>query len=177
MDFSKWLNHCFLPSNPEYTWIKEVSSKSVKQSIMNAEKAWKRFFQQQSGFPKFKKKSQSDGTMYFVKNDAKTVIPCERHRIKIPTLGWVRLKEKGYLPVSKQGYVIKSGTVSRKAGRYYVSVLVDMPDIEKPKCHGFGLGIDLGIKVFATVSNGMVKKNINRTKRSEEHTSELQSQR
>ena len=45
-----------------------------------------------------------------------------------------------------------------------MSVLVDMPDIEKPKCHGFGLGIDLGIKVFATVSNGMVKKNINRTK-------------
>ena len=164
IDFSKWLNHCFLLSNPEYAWIKEVSSKSVKQSILNAEKAWKRFFQHQSGFPKFKKKSQSDGTMYFVKTDAKTVIPCERHRIKIPTLGWVRLKEKGYLPTSKQGYVIKSGTVSRKAGRYYVSVLVDMPDREKPQFHGFGLGIDVGIKVFVTVSNGMVKKNINQTK-------------
>ncbi len=117
-----------------------------------------------SGFNKFKKKNQSDGTMYFVKTDAKTVLSCERHRIKIPMLGWIRLKEKGYLPASKQGYVIKSGTVSRKAGRYYVSVLVDMPDIEKLQFHGFGLGIDVGIKVFATVSNGMVKKNINQTK-------------
>lgn len=45
--------------------------------------------------------------MYFVKTDAKTRIQCERHRIKIPTLGWVRLKEKGYLPVTKSGKMIK----------------------------------------------------------------------
>ena len=53
--------------------------------------------------------------MYFVKTVAMAVIRCERHRIKIPTLGWVRLKEKGYIPTTKQGYVIKSGTVSCKA--------------------------------------------------------------
>jgi len=56
MDFSKWLNNEFLPKNPECGWIKEVSTKAVKQSIMNAEKAFKRFFKGQSAFPKFKKK-------------------------------------------------------------------------------------------------------------------------
>lgn len=53
--------------------------------------------------------------MYFVKNDSKTVIAYERHRIKIPTLGWVKLKEKGYLPKHDENQIIKSGTVSIKA--------------------------------------------------------------
>ena len=52
--------------------------------------------------------------MYFVKNNAKDC-RSERHRINIPTLGWVRLKEKGYVPTTKDGYVVKSGTVSVKA--------------------------------------------------------------
>lgn len=161
--FSVWLNNEYLQDNPEYAWIKEVSSKSVKQSIMNAEKAFKGYFNKQSQFPRFKKKNKSDVKMYFVRTDAKSVIYCERHRIKIPTLGWVRLKEKGYIPAVKQGYVIKSGTVSRKAGRYYVSVLAEGKEQEKPQLNGFGLGIDLGIKEFAVMSDGTVKKNINKT--------------
>ena len=44
MDFSKWLNNEFIPNNPDLHWIKEVSSKSVKQSVMNAERAFKNFF-------------------------------------------------------------------------------------------------------------------------------------
>ena len=162
MDFQKWLNNIYLKENPEYLWIKEVSSKSVKQSIMNADKAFKRFFKKQSGFPRFKKKSRSDVKMYFVRNNPNDCF-CEKHRINIPTLGWVRLKEKGYIPTSKQGCRIKSGTVSHKAGRYYISVLIDMPDIEKPQLKTFGLGIDLGIKEFAVMSNGIIKKNINKT--------------
>ncbi len=103
--------------------------------------------------------------MYFVKTDAKTIIPCERHRMKIPTLGWVKLKEKGYIPVTKYGYMIKSGTVSCKAGRYYVSVLIDMPEKEKPQLNDGGLGIDLGIKEFAVMSNHTIKKNRNKTEK------------
>ena len=163
--FSVWLNNEFIPNNPEFLWIKEAGSKSVKKSMENANTAFARFFKKQSNFPRFKKKNKSDVKMYFVKTDAKTVIPCERHRIKIPTLGWIRLKEKGYIPTTKQGYVIKSGTVSVKAGRYYVSVLIDVPDIEKPQLNNFGLGIDLGVKEFATISNGVVKKNINKSAR------------
>ena len=160
--FSVWLNNEFIPNNPEYQWIKEVSSKSVKKSMENACTAFARFFKKQSNFPRFKKKNKSDVKMYFVKNNPKDCC-CERYRINIPTLGWVKLKEKGYIPETKQGYVIKSGTVSYKAGRYYVSVLIDVADTEKSELNDFGLGIDLGVKDFAVISNGVVKKNINKS--------------
>ena len=160
--FSVWLNNDYIPNNPEYKWIKEASSKSVKKSIENACTAFMRFFKGQSQFPNFKKKGTSDVKMYFVKNDANTIIPCERHRIKIPTLGWVRLKEKGYIPTTKSGYIIHSGTVSIKAGRYYVSVLVEVPDTKLANNTNEGVGVDLGLKEFAVVSNGNTYKNINK---------------
>ena len=160
--FSIWLNNDFLPNNPDYSWIKEVSSKSVKKSMENAYAAFNKFFKKQSKFPRFKKKNKSDVKMYFVKNNPKDCF-CERHRINIPTLGWVKLKEKGYIPTTKDGYAIKSGAVSYKAGRYYVSVLIGVPDIGNQQLNDFGLGIDLGIKEFAIVSNGITEKNINKT--------------
>ena len=164
MDFSKWLNNDYLPRHEELAWIKEVSSKSVKQSITNAYGAYQRFFKKQSKFPRFKKKGKSDVKMYFVKTDAKAVIYCERHRIKIPILGWVRLKEKGYIPTTKSGLIIRSGTVSEKAGRYYVSVLVDVPQKEIEKPTNQGIGIDLGIKDLAICSDKQVFANINKSK-------------
>lgn len=164
MDFSKWLNNEFIPNNPDYKWIKEVSSKSVRQSITSAEKAFKNFFKHQSGFPKFKKKNKSNVKMYFVKTDKNHIIKCERHRIKIPTLGWVRLKEKGYIPTNHNTHIVKSGTVSKHAGRYYISVLVEEKDIiNNNQNNNEGLGIDLGLKEFAVVSNGNIYKNINKT--------------
>ena len=163
MDFSKWLNNEFIPNNQEYKWIKDASSKSVKQSIMNADRTFRNFFKGKSHFPKFKKKNKSDVKMYFVKTDAKVVIPCERHRIKIPTLGWVQLKEKGYIPTNPNTHIIKSGAISCKAGRYYVSVLVEQEETVKPTLNDFGIGIDLGIKDFAICSNGKVYKNINKS--------------
>lgn len=161
MEFSKWLNNEFVTNNSEFHWIKEVSSKSVKQSIMNAERAFKNFFKRKSQFPKFKKKGKSDVKMYFVKTDAKVIIPCERHRIKIPTLGWVRLKEKGYIPTNPNTHIIKSGTVSYKAGRYYISVLAEEQEQSKPLLNNFGIGVDLGVKDFAICSNGKAYNNIN----------------
>ena len=160
--FSIWLNNEYLPENPEYAWIKEVSSKSVKRSLENACMAFSRFFKGQSHFPRYKKKNKSDVKMYFVKNN-RTDCFCERHRINIPTLGWVRIKEKGYIPTTKDGYVIKSGTISIRAGRYYVSVLVEIPDSLKTENQKEGIGIDLGIKNFAVFSNGNVYPNINKS--------------
>ena len=162
MAFSKWLNNEFIPNNSEFSWIKDVSSKSVKQSIMNAERAFKSFFKGKSKFPKFKKKNKSNVKMYFVRKDARAVISCERHRIKIPTLGWVRLKEKGYIPTNPNTHIIKSGTISCKAGRYYVSVLVEQEETPKLSLSGFGIGIDLGLKNFAICSNGKIYTNINK---------------
>ena len=102
--------------------------------------------------------------MYFVRNNPKDCL-CERHRIKIPTLGWVRLKEKGYIPTSRDGYIVKSGTISMKAGRYYVSALVEVTDPERNSCFSDGVGIDLGLKNLAIISNGTVYRNINKTAR------------
>ena len=162
--FSVWLNNEYLPKNPDKLWIKEVSSKSVKRSIENGCVAFTRFFKHQSAFPNFKKKGKSDVKMYFVKNNPKDC-RCERHRINIPSLGWVRIKEKGYFPTTKDGYVIKSGHVSIKADRYYVSVLIEIPNNKIANNSNKGIGIDLGLKDFAIVSNGKTYKNINRSTR------------
>ena len=159
--FRVWLNNEYLPSHPEYSWIKEAYSKSVTQAVNNVQTAFKRFFNHKSAFPKFKKKGRSDVKMYFVRNNPKDCL-CERHRIKIPSLGWIRIKEKGYIPTTKDGYVIKSGHVSIKADRYYVSVLVEIPDKRTANNSSKGIGIDLGLKDFAIVSNGKTYKNINK---------------
>ena len=160
--FSVWLNNEYLPQNPDKLWIKEVSSKSVKRSIENGCVAFTRFFKHQSAFPNFKKKGKSDVKMYFVKNNPKDC-RCERHRMNIPSLGWVRMKEKGYVPTTKDGYVIKSGHVSIKADRYYVSVLIEIPNNKIANHSKEGIGIDLGLKDFAIVSNGKTYKNINKS--------------
>ena len=160
--FSVWLNNEYLPQNPDKLWIKEVSSKSVKHSIENGCIAFTRFFKHQSAFPNFKKKGRSDVKMYFVKNNPKDC-RCERHRINIPSLGWVRIKEKGYIPTTKDGYAIKSGHVSIKADRYYVSVLIEIPNNKVANNSNEGIGIDLGLKDFAIVSNGKTYKNINKS--------------
>ena len=162
--FSVWLNNEYIPNNPDKAWIKEVYSKAVKKAIEDGCTAFKRFFNHQSAFPRFKKKSRSDVKMYFVKNNPKDCA-CERHRINIPTLGWVRLKEKGYIPTTKDGWKIRSGTVSVKAGRYYVSALVEVPDAEISNNGNEGIGIDLGLKDLAVVSNGKTYKNINKSER------------
>ena len=160
--FSLWLNNEYIPNNPDKTWIREVYSKAVKKSIEDGCTAFTRFFKHQSDFPKFKKKGKSDVKMYFVRNNLKDC-QCERHRLKIPTLGWVRIKEKGYIPTTKDGYMIRSGTVSVKAGRFYVSVLVEIPDVNIGNNSNEGIGIDLGLKDLAIVSNGKTYRNINKS--------------
>ena len=160
--FSLWLNNEYIPDNPDKTWIREVYSKAVKKSIEDGCAAFTRFFKHQSDFPKFKKKGKSDVKMYFVRNNPKDC-QCERHRLKIPTLGWVRIKEKGYIPTTKDGYMIRSGTVCVKAGRFYVSVLVEIPDVNINNNLNEGIGIDLGLKDFAIISNGKTYRNINKS--------------
>ena len=159
MDFSKWLNNEYIPNNQDMKWIKDVSSKATKQAIMNADKAFRDFFKGSKGFPKFKKKKNQDVKAYFPKNN-KTDWTLERHRVKIPTIGWVRLKEFGYIPTNS---IVKSGTVSQKANRYYVSILVEENDTKVSKPTNEGIGIDLGLKDFAICSNGNKFKNINKT--------------
>lgn len=161
-DFSKYINNVYLPNNPDKKWIKDVSSKSVKQAMIYGEIAFKRFFKGLSGFPVFKKKGKNELGAYFVK-DNKTDFEFYRHKIKIPTLKYVRLKEYGYIPNNAN---IKSGTITKIADRYFLSLVLEVNDIVKSEnTNTKGLGLDLGIKDTAICSNGMVFKNINKIKK------------
>ena len=68
-DFSKYLNNIYLSNNLDKKWIKDVSSKSVKQAIIYGERAFKNFFKGLSAFPVFKKKGKNELGAYFVKNN------------------------------------------------------------------------------------------------------------
>jgi len=156
--FDKYINN-EVKVLDDYKWINLCGSKARKKAICNAETAYERFFKGESKFPRFKKKNKSDVKLYFPKNN-KTDWEIERHRLKVPTLKWVKLKEFGYVPTNSK---VVNGTVSKKADRYFVSVIVE-EEIEIQKSDSSkGLGIDLGIKEFAVISNGIHKKNINKT--------------
>ena len=148
--YSKFLNNS--EDTPE--WVKKTSSKATKKAIMDAEKAYKNFFKGLAKFPKWKKKGKSRDSAYLI-----GTIKTERHRVFLPTLKWVRIKEFGYIP---KGAKIKSATVSRTADKYFVSILVDEAPIVYPKPTGDGIGIDLGIKDFAITSANKTYKNINK---------------
>ena len=155
-EFDKWVNHFHSIDHP---WVKEVSSKARKKAIVNAEMAYKRFFKKQAQFPRFKKKCKQNASFYAPKNNAGDWT-IERHRVKIPTLGWVRLKEFGYLPV---GATVTGGTVTQKADRYFVVVTIEQEESMATRATGEGIGVDLGIKDFAIASRGEIFRNINKS--------------
>lgn len=130
-DYSKMINH---DSNTP-SWLKTVSSKALKQAIMNADKAFRDYLKGNRGKPKLKKKTR-DNSFYLI-----GAIKVERHRIFLPTLKWVRLKEYGYIPKD-----ISSVTVSIKNGRDYISCLSKTETDERIVTSGEGIGIDFGLK-------------------------------
>ena len=163
-DFDKYVNHKL---KKELPWIDQCGSKARKKALVNAEQAFRRFFAGVSGFPNFKKKANQDVKLYFPRNN-KGDWKIWRHKLMIPTLKQVKLKEYGYLPV---GLVAVNGTVSYVAGRFYVSVVVDIDEKSKhnkdlESCYAMqteGIGIDLGVKGLAIVSDGKVFRNINKS--------------
>lgn len=162
-EFSKWLNNGYKTSFPDEQWIYKVSSKAIRYAIDTADKAYRSFMMGKTGHPRYKKKFVNDCSMYFVRNCAYRPIKCDRHRIFIPTLGWVKLKEKGYLPWGNHAGFIISGTLSRRAGRYFVSVIVKEEDVRPDIAVGDPIGVDLGIEKFATLSDGRIIPNFNKT--------------
>ena len=162
-EFSKWFNHEYLKDNPNDLWIKDLYAKSVKQAFIDADTSMKRFFKHQSKYPHFRSFKRGQGSYYFVKNSKKQIIHVERHRIKLPKLGWVRLKEYGYIPTDSKHFVIKQGRIKYHAGKYYLTCLVEQVDPVKLKLTGKALGIDLGIKEFAILSSKTIYPNKNKS--------------
>jgi putative transposase len=130
-DYSKMINND--PERPD--WLIKSSSKAIKQAIMNGNKAIWDYLNGNKGKPNFKKKTK-DNSFYLI-----GTIKVERHRIYLPKLKWIRLKEFGYIPNN-----IKSVTVSMKNGRYYVSCLTHEVKDERISTSNKGIGIDFGLK-------------------------------
>lgn len=157
-DFDKHVNNNI---SKKQTWIKDCGSKARKDVIMNCDKAFKNFFKGKGGFPKYKKKMDSVG-LYFPKNN-KGDFEFQRHRVKFPTIGFLRFKEFGYIPKNS---IIKSGTITKLANKYFISLLVDVDIIYNNTINlNDGIGIDLGVKTLAVCSNGKEFKNINKTEK------------
>lgn len=148
-DYSKMINHN--PTIP--SWLKTVSSKALKQAIMNANDAVWAYLKGDKGKPKFKKKSKYN-SFYLTQG-----IKVERHRIFLPTLKWVRLKEFGYIPKD-----ISSVTVSVKNGRYYISCLSKTETDERIATSGEGIGIDFGLK-DQFITKDQTIRSINKSKK------------
>ena len=127
-DYSKRVNND--PNTP--IWLKEVPSKAVKQALLYADRAFKDYFYKRRGKPKFKKKGLSE-SFYLI-----GTIKVERHRIFVPVLKWIRLKEFGYIPKN-----ITSVTISMKNGRYYISCLCKDEVDERISLSDYSMGIDL----------------------------------
>jgi len=146
-----------------WTWLLDETGKPLPYTLLesafdNVDTAYKNFFRrlktgEKPGFPK--EKNENKGLCSFVLRGIKSR-HIEEKRIKLPVIGWVKLKERGYLPV--RDVKINSVAISNRAGRWFVSVQVEeeyMPKIaERPS-----VGIDFGLKTLAVVSDGTTFEN------------------
>ena len=147
--YSKRVNND--PNTP--SWLKEVSSKAIKQALIYADRAFRDYFSKRKGKPTFKKKGRKD-SFYLI-----GTLKVERHRIFVPKLKWVRLKEFGYIPKN-----ISSVTISMKNGRYYISCLCKEEKDERIPLFDYAMGIDFGLK-DQFITEDRVVPSINRSLR------------
>lgn len=129
----------------QFPWMLEVTKNAPQMAIIQLGKAFKNFFAGRAKYPKFRKKGVHD--RFTLTNDQFSV---EGSKIRIPNLGWVRLRES----LRYTGKII-SATVSRVADRWFVSITVDVIETHLPKAENQGaVGVDLGISALATLSTG-----------------------
>ena len=162
-------NYCNRVLKNEYNWLKEVDKFSLNNSIINMDNAYKKFFTEHSGFPKFKSKKdnhKSYKTNFTINNIEVDFI---NDKIKIPKLKWVKSKVH-----RKFTGKIKSATISQNpSGKYFISILVDTENIQMSKNNN-KVGIDLGLKEFAITSDGELISNPKYLRKSEKRLIKLQ---
>jgi putative transposase len=134
----------------QFPWMLEVTKNAPQMAIIQLGEAFKRFFNGQAKYPRFKKKGINDS---FTLTNDQFKLDDSLSRIKIPSLGWVYLRE----PLRFQGKIL-SATVSRQADRWMVSISVDTENLyHLPPAKNQGVvGVDLGVKALATLSTGEV---------------------
>ena len=130
----------------EFPWLREVDSLALCNVQLNLQTAYKNFFQSGFGFPKFKKKSHRQS---YKTNNNKGTIAMENGHVKLPKVGWVKVKAHRQI-----SGVIKSATISMTpTGKYHVSILCETEIAPLPKTNS-SVGVDLGISDFAILSTG-----------------------
>jgi len=130
----------------EFPWLKEVDSLALANVQLNLQIAYKNFFRSGFGFPKFKRKNHSQS---YKTNNQKGSIIIENGHIKLPKVGWVRVKAHRQI-----SGIIKNATISMTpTGKYHVSILCEVEIDSLPKTNS-SIGIDLGISDFAILSTG-----------------------
>lgn len=148
----------------ELAWMYESSKCSPQEALRNLDRAFDNFFRKckqkkqgkhkgKVGFPRFKSKKKGIGSFRLT-----GTIKVFENAIQLPRLGRMKLKESGYLPTNAK---VLSATVSEHGGRWFVSIQVE-ENIQHYDCpkHKHGIvGVDLGIKTLATVSDGTVYEN------------------
>lgn len=129
----------------QFPWMLEVTKNAPQMAIMQLGKAFKNFFAGRAQFPKFRKKGAHD--RFTLTNDQFEV---KESQIRIPNLGWVRMKE-----ALRFGGKVLSATISRVADRWFVSLAVETKDLSKKNSvANNSIGVDLGISAMATLSTG-----------------------
>jgi len=133
----------------QFPWMLDVSKVVPQQAIKDLGAAFKRFFRDEARYPRFKKKDKSRDS--FRADNGPGTVDVSDKRIKLPKLGWFKLRER----VRFAG-TIKSAVVSREAGRWFVALAVETADTpEVVKSTGSGtVGVDLGVKDLAVLSDG-----------------------
>ena len=160
-----------MKKSDEYCWLKEVNSLSLQASLANLDSAYTKFFREHKGFPRFKSKKDSKQSFSIPQN---TKVDFENGRIFIPKF---KSGIKAILHRTFDG-IVKTSTITRTStGKYFISILVevDEPDVSmKPICENKAVGIDLGIKTFAVLSDGTEMPNPKHLKQSLDKVKKLQ---
>jgi putative transposase len=134
----------------QFPWVYEVTKYACQQPFIYLQKAFQGFFSKRTKYPKFKKKGIHDS--FYIGGDQLKII---ENKVKIPNLGWVRLREN----LRYQGK-ITGATVTRIANHWMISVCVEI-DQKPAQCENQAVvGVDLGIKTLATFSNGITISNL-----------------
>lgn len=149
----------------EFPWMYELSKCVPQEALRNLDTAYKRFFKGQGKFPCFKKRKSGSGSFRLTGQ-----LGIVANRAKLPRLGRIRMKEVPAIPESAR---ILSCTVSQHAYRWFVSFQVE-EDIEVPEIQGPSIGVDLGIKMLATLSDGTEYENPKALRRSQKKLKRLQ---
>jgi putative transposase len=158
----KWFHHVLI-NNPDFLWLKEQNTQVLKQSILDMLNAYKQFFTQHTGYPKFKSKHDNKQSCRFPINAISRRNNYLSYRLSLANIRDIKFKcsklYSKYLQDNKSN--IKSATLSKlPCGEYYLSILVDGCLIHKVKDTDKMIGIDLGVKDFVTTSNGEVFENL-----------------